>query len=188
MFRRNFAFFLYKSEVILWIFNWNSVSTLSYKKGKAVRGFSYVSHELIYFYSGRGKIYINDIPYHYQPNSVLLTQSKGCKKTMMQTAIANIHVYGLKVWNIYKKFRSGLYVLKDQSVYQLFKSIKREYAEKKISYHELCNMKTAEILVELLRNSLQCEKDSDIYKINKGNRFYNAVSETYCGYCRRTEL
>ena len=86
---------------------------------------------------------------------------------MMQTAIANIHVYGLKSLKYIQKFRSGLYVLKDQSVYQLFKSIKREYAEKKISYHELCNMKTAEILVELLRNSLQCEKDSDIYKLIK---------------------
>ena len=51
-----------------------SVFTLSYKKGESVRGFSYVSHELIYFYSGRGKIYINDIPYEetYLPDGVYM--------------------------------------------------------------------------------------------------------------------
>lgn len=143
-----------------------SVFTLSYKKGESVRGFSYVSHELIYFYSGRGKIYINDIPYHYQPNSVLLTQSKDVKDYDAD-CYSEYTCIRFKSLKYIQKFRSGLYVLKDQSVYQLFKSIKREYAEKKISYHELCNMKTAEILVELLRNSLQCEKDSDIYKLIK---------------------
>ena len=145
-----------------------SVFTLSYKKGESVRGFSYVSHELIYFYSGRGKIYINDIPYHYQPNSVLLTQSKDVKDYDAD-CYSEYTCIRFKSLKYIQKFRSGLYVLKDQSVYQLFKSIKREYAEKKISYHELCNMKTAENTCgSYLRNSFTVrKKDSDIYKINK---------------------
>lgn len=88
---------------------------------------------------------------------MLLTQSKDVKDYDAD-CYSEYTCIRFKSLKYIQKFRSGLYVLKDQSVYQLFKSIKREYAEKKISYHELCNMKTAEILVELLRNSLQCEK------------------------------
>ena len=157
MFRRKFCFFLYKSEVILWIFNWNRFSLFHIRKGKASGVFSYVSHELIYFYSGRGKIYINDIPYHYQPNSVLLTQSKDVKDYDAD-CYSEYTCIRFKSLKYIQKFRSGLYVLKDQSVYQLFKSIKREYAEKMISYHELCNMKTAEILVGVIEEQFTVRK------------------------------
>lgn len=143
-----------------------SVFSLSYQKGESVRRFSYVNHELIYFYSGRGEICINDKVYNYLPGSVLLTQNTDVKDydVFCRTEYTCIRFASSK---FIQKFRSGVYALKEQNIYQLFKSIKREYAEKRVSYYELCNMKTAEILVELSRNSVQDNKDGDIYTLIK---------------------
>lgn len=141
-----------------------SVFSMFYAQGESIRNFSYINHELIYFISGSGSVKINKTPYSYQENSVLLTKNTDVKDYFAETRTDYICIRFKSKKDI-DSFISGIYPMHGHGVHQLFISVHQEYTDKKLRFYELCNMKTAEILIELSRKLPIDTKDTAIYRL-----------------------
>ena len=56
-----------------------SVFSMFYQPDECISGFSYSSHEMIYFCNGCGRVRINKTDYKYEKNSVLLMKNTDIK-------------------------------------------------------------------------------------------------------------
>ncbi len=141
-----------------------SVFSMFYQPDECISGFSYSSHEMIYFCNGCGRVRINKTDYKYEKNSVLLMKNTDIKDYVAESYTEYICIR-FKSKKEIQMLQSGIYPLGNDIVHRLFLRIVEEYTNKKLRYYDLCNVIIVEILIQLERESRVENKDKDIYQL-----------------------
>ncbi len=146
--------------------NLHSVFSLYYNKNDILTNFSCKYHELIYIVSGCVEIEIDDVLHNCTSNSVCfikagISRNQICHEQAQYICIRFNKTHDLSV-------QSGVFNLNSDTTFMLFKQLQNEYKNKDYLYFDICNLKTDEILLNLLRQTKKEEKSgSDILKLIK---------------------
>ncbi len=145
----------------------HSIFNLHYNQGDVLKDFSCKYYELIYLISGHIEIDINGVKQHGTANSVCFIKpntkrSQICHEDARYSCLrffSNSNIGNLD---------NGIYNIKDDELFFIFKQISAEYKQKEAMYFDICNLKISEILLKLTRTiKTSHDSTSDILAIIK---------------------
>jgi len=153
----------------------DSIFSLSYQADSGFHDFHTKRHELIYFINGKGDTEINEKRFEYSANSICFTKtgdirSHNCVKKTDYICVRFLGNF------VHEYLKSGVYSNNNKDIFSAFTDVQKEWVQKKTYYFELCNLKIAEIIINITRQLGLCANDQKIYDLLKmidENRIFN---------------
>ncbi len=144
-----------------------TVFSLCYQSETGFQDLHTKYHELIYFMSGKGDTEINGELFDYSANSIIFTRAGDVRShnCIQKTDYICIRFLGDSV---HEYLKSGVYSNnKNKEIFAAFTEVQKEWVQKKSFYYDLCNIKIAEIIINISRQLGLNENDQKIYDLLK---------------------